>query len=60
MAAVSYEAALDACRARLGELTYENVLKDAQIRELEAQLAAVQSEAPAAGAPDVARDATTA
>lgn len=45
MAAISYEAALDACRRKLGELTYEMVLKDARIADLEAQLAAVDQAA---------------
>lgn len=43
MAAISYEAALDACKKRLGDLTYELVLREARIADLEAQLAAQRS-----------------
>lgn len=40
------EAALDECRAKLGELVYENVLLRAQVKELEAA-AQQAAEAPA-------------
>lgn len=38
MAQISMEAGLAACREKLGELTYENVLLRAQLKAAEAEL----------------------
>jgi len=51
MTQVSYEAALAACRTRLGEITFENVLKDARIAELEAQITEGQQPPASLGDP---------
>ncbi|WP_329308325.1 hypothetical protein [Streptomyces microflavus] len=40
---ISMEAALDACRQKIGEQAYENVLLRAQVAELEQRLNAAQA-----------------
>lgn len=43
---ISMEAALDACRERMGELVYETVLLRTQIKELEAEVLQLRTAAP--------------
>jgi hypothetical protein len=46
MAQISMEAALAACREKLGEQAYENALLRAQVTELEKQLSGQQPAEP--------------
>ncbi|MDX3230640.1 hypothetical protein [Streptomyces sp. ME19-01-6] len=50
---ISMQAALAACRERMGELVYETVLLRTQIKELEAELEHLRVETPSGPERDV-------
>lgn len=52
MAQISMEAALVACREKLGEITYENVLLRAQVTEADRRIAELEQQAPPVPGPD--------